>query len=142
MGEEEEEKEERERTKRREEEKGREEEAEKERLRQRERERTFPNGRKLCLREEERTKSEKKRSKKLEILVLSPAQPYIPRMLINPMTMILDSQAGDQRQTLGHPVPIQTSQKQKRSQPIVIHPIETQPPPLLDIQLNLNLNLS
>merc|ERR1711972_391223 len=104
--------------------------------------RTFPNGRKLCLREEERTKSEKKRSKKLEILVLSPAQPYIPHMLINPMTMILDSQVGDQRQTLGHPVPIQTSQKQKRSQPIVIHPIETQPPPLLDIQLNPNLNLS
>merc|ERR1712064_93581 len=104
--------------------------------------RTFPNGKKQCSSGGERTKSGKKRSKKREILVLSPALLYIPHMLINLMTMILGSQVGDRRQILGHPIPTQTSPKQKRNQPTIIHPTETQPHPHPDIQLNPNLNLN
>merc|ERR1712233_143217 len=64
-------------------------------------------------RAEEKGQRAGRRGAKREILVLSPALLYIPHMLINPMTMIPGSQVGDRRQILGHPIPIQTSPKQK-----------------------------
>ena len=70
--------------------------------------RTFPTGRKPCSRGGGRTRSEKKRSKKREILVLSQAQHYIPPMSISPTIMMLDSLPGALPQTSVPPVPIPT----------------------------------
>ena len=66
--------------------------------------RTFPTGRKPCLRGGGRTKRGKKRSKKREILVLFQAQHYIPPMSISPTIMMLDSLHGALPQTSVPPV--------------------------------------
>ena len=66
--------------------------------------RTFPTGRKPCLRGGGRTKRGKKRSKNREILVLFQAPHYIPPMSISPTIMMLDSHPGAQPQTSDPPV--------------------------------------
>ena len=66
--------------------------------------RTFRTGRKQCSRGGGRTRSEKKRSKKREILVLFQAQHYIPPMSISPTIMMLDLLPGAPLQTSVPPV--------------------------------------
>merc|ERR1712130_774795 len=101
----------------------------------------IPEWKKAML-ERGRTKSEKKRSKKQEILVLFQVQLYIPPMSTNPTTMMPDSRPGVLRLILDHLAHTPISIKRKKNlHPTVTHlHTETPPHPHPDTLLNPKKN--